>query len=69
MKIGQIISMIKILKSEKKESKKEIKETKKKSIFKDLIDNPDDFKLELYTEDGEIVMKIKKNKKEDESNS
>lgn len=68
MKIGQIISMIKILKSEKKEAKKEIKETKKKSIFKDLIDNPDDFKLELYTEDGEIVMKIKKNIKE-ESNS
>lgn len=69
MKIGQIISMIKILKSEKKESKKQIKETKKESIFKDLINNPDDFKLELYTEDGEIVMKIKKNKKEDESNS
>lgn len=68
MKIGQIISMIKILRSEKKEAKKEIKETKKKSIFKDLIDNPDDFKLELYTEDGEIVMKIKKNIKE-ESNS
>lgn len=68
MKIGQIISMIKILRSEKKEAKKEIKETKKKSIFKDLIDNPDDFKLELYTENGEIVMKIKKNIKE-ESNS
>lgn len=69
MKIGQIISMIKILKSEKKETKKKIKETKKESIFKDLINNPDDFKLELYTEDGEIVMKIKKNKKENESNS
>ena len=69
MKIGQIISMIKILKSEKKESKKEIKETKKESIFKDLINNPDDFKLELYTENEEIVVKIKRNIKNDEKES
>ena len=54
MLIKQIISMIKICKPKKKEEKK-------KSIYLDLINNPDDFKLELYTENEEIVVKIKRN--------
>ena len=62
MLIKQIMSMIKICKSKKKEEKK-------KSIFLDLINNPDDFKLELYTENEEIVVKIKKNIKNDEKES
>lgn len=57
MLIKQIMSMIKVCKPEKKE--------KKKSIFLDLIDNPDNFKLELYTENEEIVMKIKRNIKQE----
>lgn len=62
MLIKQIMSMIKICKPEKKEEKK-------KSIFLDLINNPDDFKLELYTENEEIVVKIKRNIKNDEKES
>lgn len=60
MLIKQIMSMIKVCKPEKKEKKE-----KKKSIFLDLIDNPDNFKLELYTENEEIVMKIKRNIKQE----
>ena len=62
MLIKQIISMIKICKPKKKEEKN-------KSIFLDLINNPDDFKLELYTENEEIVVKIKKNIKNNEKES
>ena len=62
MLIKQIISMIKICKPNKKEEKK-------KSIYLDLINNPDDFKLELYTENEEIVVKIKRNIKNDEKES
>ena len=62
MLIKQIISMIKICKHKKKEEKK-------KSIYLDLINNPDDFKLELYTENEEIVVKIKRNIKNDEKES
>ena len=62
MLIKQIISMIKICKKKKKEEKK-------KSIYLDLINNPDDFKLELYTENEEIVVKIKRNIKNDEKES
>lgn len=62
MLIKQIISMIKICKPKKKEEKK-------KSIYLDLINNPDDFKLELYTENEEIVVKIKRNIKNDERES
>ena len=54
--------MIKIFKPKKKEEKN-------KSIFLDLINNPDDFKLELYTENEEIVVKIKRNIKNDEKES
>ena len=62
MLIKQIISMIKICKPKQKEEKN-------KSIFLDLINNPDDFKLELYTENEEIVVKIKRNIKNDEKES
>ena len=62
MLIKQIISMIKIRKPKKKEEKKN-------SIDLDLINTPDDFKLELYTENEEIVVKIKRNIKNDEKES
>ena len=54
--------MIKICKPKKKEEKNT-------SIFLDLINNPDNFKLELYTENEEIVVKIKRNIKNDEKES
>ena len=38
-------------------------------MYLDLINNPDDFKLELYTENEEIVVKIKRNIKNDEKES
>lgn len=42
-----------------------IKKAKKKSsILKDLLDNPENIKLEAYIEDEEIVVKIKKREKE-----
>lgn len=62
MLINQIMSMINICKPKKKE--------KKKSVILDLLNNPDDFRLEMYTENEEVVIKIRRNeKKEDESKS
>lgn len=61
MLINQIMSMIKVCKPEKK-----IEKRRKKSIFLDLLNDPDNFKLELYTENDEIVMKIKRNERKEE---
>ena len=62
MLIKQIISMIKICKHKKKEEKN-------KSISLELINNRVEFKLEIYTDNGEIVVKIKRNIKNDEQES
>lgn len=37
---------------------------KKSSILKEVLDNPDNIKLEAYIENDEIVVKIKKREKE-----
>lgn len=36
------------------------KPKKKKSMIKELISNPDNFRFEIYTEDEEITIKIKR---------
>ena len=33
---------------------------KKPSMIKDVMDNPEDYKLEAYIEGGEIIVRIKK---------
>ena len=45
----------------------EIKKRKKKekpSTVKDLINNPDQYKLEMFVENNEIVVKIRKREEE-----
>lgn len=42
-----------------------IKKAKRKSsILKEVLDNPENIKLEAYIEDEEIIVKIKKREKE-----
>ena len=36
------------------------KKNKETSTVKDLISNPDNYKLEAYVDNGEIIVKIKK---------
>ncbi len=59
--INRIISMFHV--SDIKLKKKE----KKPSVVKDVIKDPDSFKLEMYVENGEIVIKVKKRSEETES--
>lgn len=40
--------------------KRKKKEKKKPSVIKDLIDFPDQYKLEMFVENDEIVVKIRK---------
>lgn len=40
------------------------KKVKKKSVVKDLIDCPDRYKLEMFVENDEIVVKIRKREEE-----
>ena len=42
-----------------KQGFKKVKKTKV-SILKDAINNPDDFQLEAFIENGEIIIKIKR---------
>jgi len=57
-KIEEIVGRIALDKVVKK--KTEQKESKP-SVLKDLLDCPDDFRMEAFVENGEIVIKIKKN--------
>ena len=41
-------------------TKKKNKETEKPSLLKDVIENPESFKLEAFIENDEIVVKIRK---------
>lgn len=43
------------------------KKEKKPSVVKDVVKDPDSFKLEMYVENGEIVVKIRKKTEEVES--
>lgn len=36
-----------------------IRKPKKKSLIKELISNPDNFKFEIHTEDYEIIIRMK----------
>jgi hypothetical protein len=36
------------------------KEEAKPSLFKEMAENPESFKLEAYVESGELIVKIKK---------
>ncbi len=56
--INRIISMFHV--SDIKLKKKE----KKPSVVKDVVKDPDSFKLEMYVENGEIVVKIRKKTEE-----
>lgn len=49
------ISDFKIKKRKKKE---------KPSTIKDLIDNPDQYKLEMFVENNEVIVKIRKREEE-----
>ena len=40
------------------------KRKKKESTVKDLINNPDQYKLEMFVENNEIVVKIRKREEE-----
>lgn len=40
------------------------KKKEKPSTIKDLIDNPDQYKLEMFVENNEIVVKIRKREEE-----
>lgn len=54
--IGMLdISDFKIKKRKKKE---------KPSTIKDLIDNPDQYKLEMFVENNEVIVKIRKREEE-----
>jgi len=59
--LNHIISMFKI--SDIKIKKK----GQKPSVVKDVVSDPDSFKLEMYVENGEIVVKIRKKNEETES--
>ena len=59
--LNHIISMFKI--SDIKIKKK----GQKPSVVKDVVSDPDSFKLEMYVENGEIVVKIRKKNEEPES--
>ena len=43
---------------------KKRKKKQKPSTIKDLIDNPDQYKLEMFVENNEIIVKIKKREEE-----
>lgn len=40
------------------------KKKRKPSTVKDLIDNPDQYKLEMFVENDEIIVKIRKREEE-----
>lgn len=56
--IKKIVSLLDISSIRLKKNKKD----EKPSLVKDIIRDPDSFLLEAYTEDGEIVIKLKKRK-------
>ena len=39
---------------------KRVQKKKEPSILKQLIDNPENFKMEVYTEGEEIIIKLKR---------
>ena len=43
---------------------KKRKKKEKPSTIKDLIDNPDQYKLEMFVENNEIIVKIRKREEE-----
>ena len=58
MIISKILSKIDISNLRFKKNSK--KEEEKPSLIKDVIDNPEKFKLESFIEGNEIIVKIKK---------
>lgn len=58
--IKSIISMFDV--SDLKFKKRKKKE--KPSTIKDLIDNPDQYKLEMFVENNEVIVKIRKREEE-----
>ncbi len=40
------------------------KKKEKPSTIKDLIDNPDQYKLEMFVENNEVIVKIRKREEE-----
>lgn len=54
--IKSIVGMFDISNFKIRKKKKE----EKPSTIKDLIDNPDQYKLEMFVENNEIIVKIKK---------
>ena len=57
--INRIVSMLHIpdIKVKKKE--------RKPSVIKDVIQNPDSFKLEMFVENEEIVIRVKRREEEE----
>lgn len=60
--IRSIIGMFDI--SDFKLIKRKRKKKEKPSTVKDLINNPDQYKLEMFVENNEIVVKIRKREEE-----
>ena len=63
--INKILGKMDISELRLKKEKKAKKEERKPSLLKEVVDNPEKFKLEAFIEGDEIIVKIKKTNEEE----